>query len=398
MKKIYLSVLGMYLGMIGAFAQNSTDTAAYKPRKLKLEEVNFVSAYYHQDGSHSAVTGGEGTEKLSDVATTIELKLLKYDRHDRRHNWAFELGVDHYTSASSDNIDPYQVTSPSYSDNRIYPSLSWNVQNEKRGFAFGLNASFSNEYDYNSLGAGVNVTQTSKDRNREFTAKLQGFFDSWKVILPIELRGATGAPGTKIGSHEPRRSYSASFSLSQVVNEQLQVLVLAEPTYQEGLLATKYQRVYFAGTAVGVEELPGSRLKLPLGLRANYFWGDRFILRSFYRYYLDDWGVRAHTAELELPVKLTSFVSLSPFYRFYSQTAADYFAPKYAHRITEAFFTSDYDLSQVNSNFFGTGLRLSPPKGVFGINRWNSLELRYGHYRRSDGLQSDILSLSAKFK
>lgn len=61
------------------------------------------------------------------------------------------------------------------------------------------------------------------------------------------------------------------------------------------------------------------------GMRMNYFLGNRFILKSYYRYFMDNWGVRTHTVSLEAPLKITSFVSVSPFYRCYKQTAADFF-------------------------------------------------------------------------
>jgi hypothetical protein len=46
----------------------------------------------------------------------------------------------------------------------------------------------------------------------------------------------------------------------------------------------------------------------------------------------------------------------------------------------------------------GTGIRIMPPHGVFGIQSWASLELRYGHYMRSNGLTSNTITLYAKFK
>src|SRR4051812_36494459 len=61
MKKLSLSVLGMYCSILAAWSQ-TTDSSLYKMRKLHLDEVNFVSGYYHQDGNNSAVTGGIGTE------------------------------------------------------------------------------------------------------------------------------------------------------------------------------------------------------------------------------------------------------------------------------------------------------------------------------------------------
>ena len=186
MRKLSLAVIGMYIGILSAFSQNKTgqDSLIYKPRKLQLDEVNFVSGYYHQNGNNSAVTGGVGSEKLTDFANTIELKMSKYDSKQRKHILGVEVGVDHYTSASSDKIDPRTVSSASMSDARFYPSASWNIQNENKGTNFGLSASFSSEYDYKSKGAGINFTKTSKNKNSEFTAKLQAFFDTWKVIYP----------------------------------------------------------------------------------------------------------------------------------------------------------------------------------------------------------------------
>lgn len=404
MRKISLAAIGMYLGILSAFSQTKTteDSSLYKSRKLNVDEVNFVSGYYHQNGNNSAVTGGIGTEKLTDFANTIELKLSKYDSKLRKQMFGFELGVDHYTSASSDKIDPRTVSSASMSDTRVYPSVSWNIQNEQKGTNFGLNASYSREFDYQSRGVGINFTKTSKDNNREFSAKLQGYFDTWKVIYPYELKPAGYGSGEHRDpgkmDYSPRNSFSASLSYAQVINQRMQLLFIFEPTYQKGLLATKYQRDYFTDGSERAETLPDSRFKIPLGVRANYFLGDNIIIRSFYRYYQDNWGLKAHTIELETAVKLTPFVSLSPFYRFYAQTAVDYFAPYAQHNPTETYYTSDYDLSKFTSSYFGAGIRLAPPKGVLGMQHWSSLELRYGHYDRSNGLQSDALTLHLKFK
>ncbi|MGZ3839357.1 MAG: DUF3570 domain-containing protein [Flavisolibacter sp.] len=398
MRRLSLTVIGMYLGILGAFSQ-STDSSAYKSRKLHTDEVDFVSGYYRQDGNNSAVTGGVGSEKLTDFANTIEIKLSKYDQKFRKHNFSFELGVDHYTSASSDKIDPYTISSASSKDTRIYPSFSWSIQNEEKKTTFGLNTSFSKEFDYTSFGIGTSFTKASRDNNLEFTGKLQAYLDQWSVILPIELR-----PNQVFGFREhhypkeARNSFSGSLSLAKVVNKNFQLLLIAEPTYQQGLLATKYQRVYFRDGSEQAETLPDNRFKIPLGIRANYFFGDRIILRSFYRYYQDNWGLKAHTLDLEAPVKVTPFLSISPFYRYYTQNAVDYFAPYAQHAPGETYFSSDYDLSKFNSHFFGAGFRVAPPEGVLGMKHLNSVEIRYGHYNRSNGLHSDQVSLHLKFK
>ncbi len=175
-------------------------------------------------------------------------------------------------------------------------------------------------------------------------------------------------------------------------------MFIADLIHQQGYLGLPFHRVYTDNNTVLVENLPSTRLKIPLGFRANYFLGDKLVLRSFYRYCKDDWGLAAHTVQLESSIKITPFFSLTPFYRYYTQTAVDYFAPVYVHKTSEEYYTSNYDLSKFNSNFYGAGFRISPPKGVFGIKRLNMLELRYGHYSKDNGMKSDIISLNLKFK
>ncbi|MDB4925010.1 DUF3570 domain-containing protein [Mucilaginibacter sp.] len=410
MRKIYLCIAALYLGIVASHAQTTPqpvkDSSNYAARKLKIDEVNFVSAYYHQNGNNSAVTGGIGTENLTDFANTLDLQLSKYSANGRKHTFLFELGVDHYTSASSDKIDPYSISSASMQDTRIYPSLNWTVSNDKTGNAFGVTGSYSHEFDYQSFGGGINLTRLSKDKNTQFDFKAMVFLDTWKVILPVELR----PPGYGSGSnkdnkdnagtvdYKPRNSFSTSFSLSQVLTTRLQALLIIEPSYQKGLLATKYQRDYFTDGSERVENLPESRYKLPIGLRFNYFLDDHFVIRMFYRYYMDNWGIRANTAEIEIPVKLSSFFSVSPYYRYNNQIGTRYFTPYGQHNPTDKYYTSDYDLSTLTSNFVGANIRFSPPNGVLGWQHFNSLEIRAGHYMRSTGLNSNIVTLAMKFK
>ncbi|WP_412468066.1 DUF3570 domain-containing protein [Pedobacter sp. KLB.chiD] len=403
MRKIYLHVLFMYFGILSTYAQTrpepaKIDSSNYQSRKLKIDEINLVSAYYHQNGNNSAVTGGIGTEKLSDFANTIDLQMSKFNKRGKKNTFLFELGIDHYTSASSDKIDPNTISSASSADTRIYPSLNWTHSNEETGNSFGFTGSYSTEFDYQSMGAAFNLTRLSKDKNTQFDFKLQAFLDQWTVILPIELRTENTGKGHEQYDTAPRNSFSASFSLSQVISQKFQASLILEPSYQKGLLATKYQRDYFTDGSLRAETLPDKRYKLPIGLRMNYFLDDHFIIRTFYRYYMDNWGIRAHTAELEIPVKINSFFSISPFYRYNNQLGTRYFATYGQHAPSAQYFTSDYDLSTLTSNFYGAGIRFAPPKGVFGWQRLNMLELRYGHYSRSTSLVSNIVSLNLKFK
>jgi len=392
----------MYFMLLHAFSQVITkDSTGFQPKKLKLDEVNLVSSYYTQNGDHSSIRGGIGSEKVTDLANGLELKWVGWDAHQRKNTLTAGLGIDYHTAASQAWISK---TGASHRTDglRLYPSLDWTRENERKGTSFSLGAYYSNEFNYQSLGFSAGITKKTKS-NGEFGLKLSGYFDQVKLILPSEFEPANAA-GSGSGGRDhanygssPRQTYTASFSFSQVINTRLQAIFLLDLVEQHGYLGLPFHRVYFTDGTDSIEKLPSNRFKLPLGFRLNYFLGDKVILRSYYRFYIDDWGLRSHTASLEVPIKLTPFFSLSPFYRYYTQSAVNYFAPYEQHNKTDGYYTSNYSLSAFSSHFFGAGIRLVPPKGVFGTHL-NTLELRYGHYTQTTDLVSDVISLNLQFR
>jgi hypothetical protein len=438
MKKVFLSVVGFSLiCRFSAHAQTKTDTsrnkkpfslyqpvtvdpqpAEYNPRALRVDEVNLVSSYYGQNGNHSAITGGIGTEKVTDISNGIDLKLVWVGDNENKNTISIGLGYDHHTSASSAFVTTTGLGKQG--GTRIYPSLDWTVENPKTGNTFGLGAYYSGEYNYKSLGADVHFSQKTADKNGEFSFKAQAYMDHVTMIYPSEFIQAitpvssgstyiTTASGNVVLSNgssvstpslptKPRGTYTASFGYSQIINSRFQVMLLADVVAQSGYLSLPFHRVYFSNQKDTIEKLPSSRFKLPLGFRANYFLGDNIILRSYYRYYLDNWGSKSNTANLEITYKVSPFLSISPFYRYYTQSAAKYFAPYEAHSSTDEYYTSNYEYAKFNSQFFGAGFRIAPPKGVFGWQNLHELELRYGHYSQTTSLVSDVVSLNLGFK
>lgn len=427
MKKIKLSIATLVL--LGfANAQNTPKKdSVYENRPLKIEEINFVSGYVDQKGNHSAITGGKGTENLTDINNNLDVKLVKKSGK-YEHALDFNMGVDHHTSASTAYIEtpPTGATTTiyaakiasnpktlgsttsrasggststtSYTESsasklygwRFYPSLNYSLKNLENNTTFGIGAYYSYEFDYNSLGAEVSFVKASMDNNREFSAKAQAFFDKRDNIIPYELRTTT----YKSGDWKSKNSYSLNLAYSQVINDRLQMSLLGDLAVQNGLLSTPYNRVYMNNNTVTNEKLPDNRLKIPVGIRANYFAGNNLIVRAYYRYYWDDWGVTAHSFNLELPVKLSPNVSLSPFYRFHHQNGAKYFNDYATTAVGSSFYTSDYDLSTFNSNSLGLNFHCVPANaGVF-----NAIDLRYSYYKRSDGLSGSMITLALKFK
>ncbi|MFD2787495.1 DUF3570 domain-containing protein [Hymenobacter rubripertinctus] len=371
-------------------------------------EVNILGSYYQQDGTHGAVQGGRGTEYLTDVTPTIILNIPL----DTVSRLTANIGADFYASASTDRIDGvegYFLSTPSSSDTRIHADFGYSRENRARHRIVGLGAGVSKEYDYFSVNVVGSWAKSSRDGNREFSAAGQVFLDQAKLIYPTELR-----TGQLLVPTDKRQSYNLSLVYSQVISQRMQVALSTELVYQHGLLSTPFHRVYFrdagAGALPRVEQLPQNRFKYPVALRVSYFASDFVQLRGFYRFYNDNFGITAHTLELETPVKVTPFFVLYPFYRYHTQTAADYFAAYAQHSVADEFYTSDYDLSAFSANKYGLGLRYSP---VYGISRFKtpfsngqggrkvakfkSLDVRYAYYRRNISFSANVISFDLAF-
>jgi hypothetical protein len=402
MKKICLSVIGLFLLFVQGFSQAAPDTSEYRPHKLTFEEANLVSSYYVQDGNHSAIQGGIGSEHVTDLANGLEVKFAGWDAMQRKNSLTAGFGLDYHTAASQAWIS--KTGASRRTDGlRIYPSLDWTRENETKGSTIGCGIYYSSEFNYKSFGLNATVNQKTKN-NGEFGLKLNAYLDQVRLIYPSEFEPA-GAYTIRANGEERhpdygsagRQTYTASFSFTQVVNTRMQGAVLLDLVDQEGYLGLPFHRVYFTDGTDSVEKLPSHRFKVPVGLRLNYFLGDNVIFRGYYRYYMDSWGLRSHTASLETVLKVTPFFSVTPFYRYYVQTAADYFAPYETHVKTDAYYSSNYALAAFTSHYFGGGVRLAPPKGLFG-SPWKMVELRYGHYTQTVDLVSNVVSVNLQFK
>jgi len=479
--KTTITFLFLLLGFT-VFSQEATDSIQFKKRVLESTEVDFLLSYYNQNGSKSAVSGGIGSEELTDIASNIVVTMPLNDDAVL----TVDLGISAYSSASSSNINPFNAsgasgggdddddrkgirnkiaatTEPygtpwqassgaSKSDQLTAVTVNYAHSSDSRNFIWNADVSFSNEYDYTSVGFGGGIAQLFNDKNSEISLKVNAYLDQWRPIYPTELHeyskygsdflnqgyfsGVTvwNQNGQASSNYLPlafetissvnRNSFSASFGFSQVLTKKLQVSVFFDVLQQQGLLSTPYHRIYFADKAnyyigqaeyipnyesesnIGVykladdiERLPDSRFKLPIGARLNYYLNERFVLRTYYRYYSDNWDIQSHTANIELPIKVSDRFTVFPMYRFYTQTQSKYYAAYEMHLSTEKYYTSDADLSTFDANQYGFGVNYTD---IFtGGKIWKfglkNIDFRYNHYQRSDNLTADIATIGFKF-
>ncbi|WP_378185158.1 DUF3570 domain-containing protein [Aquimarina sp. W85] len=403
-----LIVCGSGFAQIDSLSSNSN----YKSRVLEATELDFLMSYYAQDGDNAAVTGGIGTEELTNSTPTIVVAIPLNDDSVL----SIDAGISAYTSASSSNVNPFdgdEVADPyiassgaSKSDVLSTMKLAYSHSSDNRTTLWSVNTAIATEYDYFSIGFGGSFTKLFNQKNTELSANVNVYLDTWNAIYPSELRDL---PSFTPFENESRNSFSFGLGFSQILSQKLQGSLALDVTYQEGLLSTPFQRVQFLDIpdlviqnftyADDIERLPNSRLKIAGGARLHYYVNEKIVLRSFYRFYKDDWNIGSHTASIEMPYKLTDKFTVYPSYRFYTQSAADYFAAFNKHVSTQTYYTSDYDLSEFKANQFGLGISYTDIFTKlhilsFGLKK---IEVAIHNYERDSGLTAFIVSGGLSF-
>ena len=472
--KAFLTLLGGLTLSLG-WGQQTDSLSLYKKKVLEKVEVDMLMSYYEQEGTHAAVTGGLGNEELTDYSPTVVVRIPL----DEDAVLTADVGLSAYTSASSSNGNPFNQTGASYggsgggasssspkgspwyastgaSAKDVLSTLNVNYQkaSDDRNRYWSLNVGGSTEYDYESLNGGLSFAQLWNEKNTEFSASAQVFFDRWKPVIPTELQeyemfqesflyeqdsyfygvSVINNQGSSVADYLPqnfqsytytyRNSYAFSATLSQILSPKIQGAIFTDIVLQKGLLSNPLQRVYFLDRedyfvgnyrtltdyaspsntdlfhlADDVERLPAQRLKVPLGTRLNFYFNEYAVLRTYYRYYWDDWGISANTLQVELPIRFNLSWKLSPIYRYYQQSAANYFAPYNQHLSSNTFYTSDYDLSQFSSHQWGMSISYRSVFSSFKLLDFDlkSAQIRAQSYRRSDGLSAFIVSSAFRF-
>jgi len=278
MRKIHLLFLSI-IWASAAFAQpGATDSVqTYKKRVLENIEIDLLGSYYSQTGENAATSGGIGSEELQDLAPSIIISIPINDDDVL----TLDGNISAYTSASSSNINPFdgrgladpfvQSSGASKSDTWVNGTISYSHSSDDRNKIWSTKLSFSDEYDYTSIGFGGSYTRLFNEKNTELSANANVFLDSWKLIYPVELRTTDGgnddddddddenfilqnhtitgntnySPKFTPHDNKSRNSYSLGFGLSQILSKRMQASILLDVAYQDGLLSTPFHRIYF---------------------------------------------------------------------------------------------------------------------------------------------------------
>ncbi|MFD2726741.1 DUF3570 domain-containing protein [Hyunsoonleella rubra] len=387
--------------MVGSFAFMQLMARAQakenaQQERLNKTEVELVYNHYLQYGDNSAVTGGVGTERLIVYGPSFTMK-----KSWKTNTISFNLGTDVISSASTDNIDMI-MSSASRLDARTYAFTSFEKNLPVHNMLLYGGIGFSIESDYFSVGTKIGLVKEDKKTLTTYSAQFQMFNDDLRwgrlnsktsygpsnLIYPEELRFQEWYDEVK------RNSFNLRLGISKPIDKKNILGFYPEITYQEGLLATPFHRIYFSDGTLGVEQLPDERWKGALAVKWNRFLLGNIILKNVLNGYADNFGIVAVSFENETVIKLKPEFQLLPNIRFYTQKGSKYFDEFMQHDVNSEFYTSDFDLSEFQTYNAGLGIKLNPHNSLKRKRLLNAIVIRYNFMYRSNGLKAHIFSFS----
>lgn len=299
-----------------------------------------------------------------------------------------------------------QVPLIRFSDDRYAGNLGLDIRQGR--FTHSPLFSYSYEHDYKSVGIAFNELIDFNQRNTTLALGAAHNFDRVNGLFQPEftskdtsdfLLGVTQLFG-------PRTTFTANVILG----------------YSQGYLTDPYKGVNFFyaypdsnfdplpfGVSVG-EQRPRHRFRQVGFLAVNHFIKPlNSALDGSFRLGNDDWGILSQTVAVSWAQKFGRRVILTPLFRFYHQSAADFYAPRftgdplfpdgtfYSYNANDelllfpddpgfpngpisevpafpSYYSADYRLSQFNAYTYGASLQIS-------VAEMATLHFSYKRYR-----------------
>jgi hypothetical protein len=256
----------------------------------------------------------------------------------------------------------------------------------------------SQEVDYVSTAAIATFRQELNNQNT--TVVLRGQYNAdlvGKILDNGDLE------------HQKKKTATGALNLAQILSPTTVLDLSYDMAYSWGFQSDPYRRVrVYAtdGTSALTDELhPHARTRHAGTVRCSQMIpGIRAALIGSYRYYMDTWEVKSHTAELKLNKYVVSDLVLGMDYRFYAQTDAWFTRERYTgpEFLLDAYRTADYKLKRFSSNNVGLSLTYLL-RGLMKANpdleflQDSAIELMYFRYFNDLDFSADIIQASIRF-
>ncbi len=275
-------------------------------------------------------------------------------------------GAATYASQSAPNIATNSATSsfqtltnnPNYHNNSV-PLTHLKEFREEADVALSATLgpnqitpsfAYSTENDYVSYAGALNYSLSLNQKN---TILSTGFSRAADMVLD------------DVGVWEPKKTESVILGLVQLCGPKAYFTINGTLTWEHGYLSDPYRGVMFSDelqydpddAALNPELRPRHR-----NAESLYASWTQFVtpvnasIELSYRFFHDSYGIYANSGEIDWNQKITKHFVISPSFRYYMQTAADFYyviVPVNNNGAPPTFYSADYRLSKFDSYSVG---------------------------------------------
>jgi hypothetical protein len=340
---------------------------------FRVESLRLRVSYFDQDGrgyqsqANRQVPFQPGSERLSVKQVQGEIVA----RHGRFTHTMW-VPVDVVTGASPDALDAVSGSSRRNEAGSLDLTTRYQASEVSE---VSLRAAFHVEEPFRSWLLGAGGSRSFADGNTTLSGSLNHAFD-WFDRFDLKGKRQGGAF---------RSSTNANVGLTQLLSPSTVGHLGYGATVQLGELSNTWNAVPLRDGTLGTERVPRLRQRHAwvARLAQSLPWTPAAAIKGMYRYYLDDWGLRAHSFEAQLSQRLGRHAHLRGSYRRDLQTGARFFTPA-APVDGLGYRTADSDLEPFVARTLGVmaALDLDFVPGLDGLH----LDLGYDYYRRSNDL------------
>jgi hypothetical protein len=349
---------------------------------LRVQSVMTRVTAFDQFGHGYQAQGGltptsAGSERAVILEPEVEIVASQGDRITHR----LFVPVDVVSNASADAIDVVTAASRHVEGG----SIDWTTTyRATQALDLTMRNALRLEEPFRSWHSGFAVRRSFAEEATVLSASVLDVFD-WFDRFDIH--------GSRHG-HTDRNGTTASISLTQVLSPTLVANINYGITVMEGELGNTWNSVPLATGQRGAEILPALRTRHALVGRASQWLPWNGALRLYYRFYADDWGIVAHSAEGQLMQRLSPELYVGAYYRFHTQSGAYFFTNLAPDDGTLR--VADSDLAPLDSHTVGGKVVVDLP--LYGEIRALHLEVSVERYVRTNDLQMNVMSWATGFR
>jgi hypothetical protein len=378
-----LAIAVVLVAATGARADDSLGAAAIlgAPRPFTIESMTTRYTHYDQDGhgyqsqagpmTFPRVRPGMPGSEFVEV-DQAQFEVIARQGDDIVHRlW---IPLDIVSAASPDALDAISTASRHVESGSIELASSWQATRHNN---FGISGGFHLEPQFRSWNMGASWARALADDNATLALSIAEVYD-WFDRFDTE--------GDRMG-RVSRSSTNANLGLTQLLSPTTVAHVDYGYTIQSGTLGNTWNAVPLSIGIVGVEYLPRIRQRHALMGRLAQALPWRGALHASYRFYVDDWGVVAHTLEGILQQRLASWLYIGATYRFHQQNGARFYTQLAS--LTVPLRTADSDLAPFFAHTVGGMFAIDIPVPRIHLLH---LDVAYEHYWRTNDLGVNVYS------